>query len=307
MDGRLKTMIPGRFAARCVGLLMLLAGIASAPAAQAPMGGGMRGQGGGQGGGQLPPGTAQRGGQFPQQQMQARMNAGIETLSYQFEPTGERLEFALFVPRKIKKAKEPKAPAPLIVALHALNTGPAMLVNDLATTADRLGYIVVGPSGYRLDGWFGFQTPGASGNDRRKIEFSEQGVLNVLDIVRAKYNIEENRIYLAGMSMGATGALYLGRKYPEKWAAIAAMAPGVPDAGAGFEVMSRVPLMFMIGDRDELLPIDGTRKAVNRLREAGVSIQYIEIKGGGHAAPIRSGPPEVFKFFEKHKVRAAGP
>lgn len=58
--------------------------------------------------------------------------------SYLFEPAGERLEYALFVPRKIGKSKQPAA---LIVALHALNTGPVMLVNDLATTADRLAYI----------------------------------------------------------------------------------------------------------------------------------------------------------------------
>lgn len=287
-----------------VGLLLMLAGIAAAPAGQAPAGGGM----GGRQAGQMPPGVAQRqGGMLPQQQVpQLRLHAGIETLSYRFEPTGERLEFALFVPRKIRKSKEPAAPAALIVALHALNAAPAMLVNDLAATADRLGYIVVGPSGYRPDAWFGFQRPGAGEEARRKSEFSEQDVLNVLEIVRAKYNIDEDRIYLAGMSMGATGVLHLGRKYPEKWAAIAAMAPGVPDAGAGFEVMSRVPLMFMIGDRDELLPIEGARNSVARLREAGVSVQYTEIRGGGHASPIRSGPPAVFKFFEKHKARATG-
>jgi predicted peptidase len=285
----------------CVGLLLLLAGIAAASAGQAPGGGGMRGQ--------LPPGAAQRRGVMipPQQQMpQSRPNAGIDALSYQFQPTGERLEFSLFVPRKIRKSKEPAAPAPLIIALHGLNTPSAMLVNDLAGTADRLGYIVVGPSGYRPDAWYGFVRPGNDEDERRKSEYSEQDVLNVLAIVRDKYNIDDNRIYLAGMSMGATGVLYLGRKYPDKWAAIAAMAPGVPDSGAGFNVMRRVPLMLMIGDQDELLPIDGMRKSLARLREEGVSVQYTEIRGGGHASPIRPGPAEVFKFFEKHKARPTG-
>src|SRR5690606_18740360 len=115
-----------------------------------------------------------------------------------------------------------------------------------------------------------------------KSEYSEQDVLRVLELVRAEYNVDEERIYLAGMSMGGTGVLHLGRKYPEQWAAIAAMAPGVPDAGAGFEVMRDVPLMIMIGDRDELLPIEGMRNALARLREAGVAVQYFEIRGGGH-------------------------
>jgi predicted peptidase len=281
-------------------VVLLLAGITTAPAGQAPGGGGMRGQ--------LPPGAGQRRGGMPprQQAPQPRLQAGIEMLNYRFEPTGERLEFALFVPRKVKNLKEPGSPVPLIIALHGLNSPPAMLVNDLAGAADRLGYIVVGPSGYRPDAWYGFARPGAGDDERRKTDYSEQDVLNVLEIVRSKYNIDEDRVYLAGMSMGGTGVLHLGRKYPDKWAAIAAMAPGVPDAGAGFEVMSQVPLMIMIGDQDELLPIAGMRKALSRLREDGVSVQYHEIRGGGHASPIRNGPPEVFKFFEKHKSRATG-
>jgi hypothetical protein len=44
-----------------------------------------------------------------------------------------------------------------------------------------------------------------------------------------------------------------------------------------------------------------------RLREAGVNVQYFEIRGGGHAAPIRNEPPEVFRFFEKHKPSTKKP
>lgn len=230
--------------------------------------------------------------------MQRGLNGGIQVKSYAFEPTGEQLQYVLFVPRKAARSK---SPVPLIVALHGLGTPPQMLVNDLTSGAERHGYIVVGPSGYRPDGWYGFVRPGMGETEERKSAYSEQDVLNVLAIVRREHNIDERRIYLAGMSMGGTGVLHLGRKYPGQWAAIAAMAPGVPDAGNGFEVMRDTPLMIMIGDRDELLPIEGMRKSLARLREAGVNVQYFEIRGGNHAAPIRNGPPEVFRFFERHK------
>jgi predicted peptidase len=229
------------------------------------------------------------------------LHAGILMKRYAFEPTGEQLEYALFVPRK---AAQSKTPVPLIVALHGLGTAPQMLVNDLASGAERGGYIVVGPSGYRPDGWYGYLRPGMDEAAQRKSSLSEQDVLNVIDIVRRDHAIDERRIYLAGMSMGATGALYLGRKYPDRWAAVAAMAPGVPDGGEGFEPMRDVPLMIMIGDRDELLPIDGMREALARVRDSGVNVDYFEIRGGDHAAPIRQGPPEVFRFFEKHKAPA---
>jgi predicted peptidase len=232
------------------------------------------------------------------------MHAGIQIKSYVFEPTGETLEYALFVPRKAARSK---APVPLIVALHGLGTPPQMLVDDLTSGAERHGYIVAGPSGYRPDGWYGYVRPGMGEDGERKSAYSEQDVLNVVEIVRRDHDIDARRIYLAGTSMGGTGVLHLGRKYPGQWAAIAAMAPGVPDGGAGFEAMRATPLLFMIGDRDELLPIEGARNSVARMREAGVSIHYLEIRGGGHAAPIRNGPPEVFRFFEKHKPATKQP
>lgn len=286
-----------------LGALLLAAPWDATP--QIQPGGGARSQGGAPpaGGvrGRLPPGAAAPGNRGMAAPMQRGVHAGIQMKSYVFEPTGETLQYALFVP---PKAAQSKTPVPLIVALHALNAPPQMLVNDLASGAERHGYIVVGPSGYRPDGWYGFVRRGMGEAEERKSAFSEQDVRNVVEIVRRDHNIDEHRIYLAGMSMGGTGVLHLGRKYPGHWAAIAAMAPGVPDAGAGFEVMRDTPLMIMIGDRDELLPIEGMRNALARLREAGVSVQYFEIRGGNHAAPIRSGPPEVFRFFGKHKPAA---
>jgi len=269
-------------------------------------GGGARSQGGappaGGARGGLPPGATAPGRRGMAAPRQRGVHAGIQMKSYVFEPTGETLQYALFVPPRAAKSK---TPVPLIVALHGLGSPPQMLVNDLTSGAERHGYIVVGPSGYRPDGWYGFVRRGMGEAGERKSAYSEQDVLNVLEIVRRDYNIDERRIYLAGTSMGGTGVLHLGRKYPGQWAAIAAMAPGVPDAGAGFEVMRVTPLMIMIGDRDELLPIEGMRNSLARLREAGISVQYFEIRGGNHAAPIRSGPPEVFRFFEKHKPVAS--
>lgn len=254
--------------------------------------------------GRPPPGTPVPGNRPMDAPVQRGLHAGIQMKSYVFEPTGETLQYALFVPRKAARSK---SPVPLIIALHGLGSQPQMLVNDLASGAERHGYIVVGPSGYRPDGWYGHVGPRMSQAELNTTAYSEQDVLNVLEIVRRDYDIDESRIYLAGMSMGGTGVLHLGRKYPGRWAAIASMAPGVPDGGTGFEVMRDTPLMIMIGDQDELLPIGATRNSLARLREAGVTVQYFEIRGGGHAAPIRSAPPEVFRFFEKHKPAAKKP
>jgi poly(3-hydroxybutyrate) depolymerase len=229
--------------------------------------------------------------------MRPRIHSGIKMRSYTFEPTGEKLEYAILVPRKASRSNQP---SPLIIALHGLNMPPVTIANDLATLAEREGYIVAAPTGYRLDGWYGHVLPGMSESKRREVEFSEQDVLNVLEIVRRDHSIDDKRIHLVGMSMGGTGVLHLARKYPGRWAAVAALAPGVPDAGRGFESVRGTPLMIMLGDRDQLIPIDQARSWVARMRESGVAIEYFELQGGNHGSP-HFHIAEVFKFLKKYR------
>ena len=44
--------------------------------------------------------------------------------------------------------------------------------------------------------------------------------IEVLNIAKEKFNIDENRVYLTGHSMGGHGAWYLGANYPDQFAAI---------------------------------------------------------------------------------------
>jgi len=48
--------------------------------------------------------------------------------------------------------------------------------------------------------------------------------MNVLDMIRKEFNIDENRTYLMGHSMGGAGSIYLGVKYASIWAAVGAEA-----------------------------------------------------------------------------------
>lgn len=287
--------------------VILLSG-ALAPAGQAPPGG-MRPQPGGPppGGMRPQPGMPQPGASFPPsgqpRQQRPGLHAGIEMRTYAFEPTGEQLEYAVFVPPRIKRSKS-DTPVPLIIALHGLGMPPATIANGLAEAADRRGYIIAAPTGYRLNGWYGYQGPNP---DQRTVEHSEQDVMNVLARMRADFNIDERQIFLVGSSMGGTGVLHLARKYPGTWAAVAALAPGVPDGGVGFEAVRGTPVMIMIGDRDQLIPIDTVRAAVARLRESGVALEYHEIRGGDHTSPDRQGMSQVFKFLDGHRADEAKP
>ena len=81
--------------------------------------------------------------------------------------------------------------------------------------AEKRGYIIAAPLGYRIDGGYGR----SMGGDRKnRSQFSEQDVMHVLALVRKDYKIDDQRIYLMGHSMGGIGTWVLGAKYPQIWA-----------------------------------------------------------------------------------------
>ncbi|MCS7316160.1 MAG: alpha/beta hydrolase-fold protein, partial [Bryobacterales bacterium] len=61
---------------------------------------------------------------------------------------------------------------------------------------------------------------------------AEKDVYDVLADVRKRLSVDEDRIYLTGLSMGGGGALRLALTRPDVWAAVAAVCPAIP---AGLE------------------------------------------------------------------------
>lgn len=152
-----------------------------------------------------------------------------------------------------------------------------MLSKQAVDLAEEGGYILVGPMGYNERGWYGmpFGIPGktppkraqtadntapkpkpkgsmfSNPNDPPNLrELSEKDVMNVLDIVRKEYNIDENRIYLMGHSMGGAGTLYLGTKYPSIWAALAPIAPAAFGIESDrLEKIKNMPIITLVQNR----------------------------------------------------------
>src|ERR1700741_1894237 len=104
----------------------------------------------------------------------------------------------MYVPNAYNASK----PAPLIVALHGLGgTEDSFFTgydNQVVRLAEQHGYIVAAPLGYRVDGSYGWGlgTPPTDPVTRRVQENSEKDVMQVLQLVRQQYRIDENRIYL---------------------------------------------------------------------------------------------------------------
>ncbi|MCI3131087.1 alpha/beta hydrolase-fold protein [Phenylobacterium aquaticum] len=227
---------------------------------------------------------------------------GLQNRAYRFAETGELVPYQVFAP----SAWTPDRKWPLVVALHGANLDETNMLgrNDaqMQKLADRHGFVVVAPLGYRLNSAYGsqrgFSRAIAGDQDERKHR-SELDVLRVTELVEAEYNIDPHRRYLTGNSMGGGGTWWIGGQHPELWAALAPGAYGgvLPEDAPG---LAKTPIFAVVGDRDELGMLDRVRASLATLRAAGVSPIYLEVSGGTHSSAYDRALPEIFNFFENH-------
>jgi len=281
-------------------------------------------------GGQAP-GAGRGGGGFA-----ADPRAQVRT--YHFADANQDMQYCVFASSKVSK----NTPAPLIVSLHGMGAPPTIMCNPTAVNlAEEGGYVLVAPMGYSTTGWFGSPVinmgagrgrgrgaapgPGAGAappagaaaapaaapaqpgpSDEQIAKWSEQDVMNVLDMMRKEFSVDPKRVYLTGHSMGGAGALFLGAKYANLWAAVAPVSP------ASFmmnnnraEILGKikaagVPMLLITGDADEVVAPSNTRMWAATLKELNVDHVYIEQPGITHGPVITSSQKEIYDFFAKH-------
>ena len=222
---------------------------------------------------------------------------------YLLDAANEIMPYHMYVPSKYDGSRA----FPLIIALHGLGgTEDAFFDNyekAFPPLAERHGYIVAAPLGYRVDGSYGWGlgTPPADPATRRVQERSEADVMEVLRLVRQQYKIDENRIYLAGHSMGAIGTWRIAPKYPDLFAAIATFSgSGQP---ATLERIKHVPEFVVHGDNDPTVNVEGSRAMVAKAKELGIEVKYTEVPGGTHSSVVAPNFAGAFDFFDAHVKR----
>jgi predicted peptidase len=120
-------------------------------------------------------------------------------------------------------------------------------------------------------------------------------------MVRKEFNVDDRRIYLMGHSLGGGGALHMGEKYADKWAAVAPLAP----AAFGFEwtaqsKLKNVPLLIMQGEADTTVRPASSQALADQLRALNFKCDIKIMPGLDHGTIIAGAMPDVFKFFGEH-------
>lgn len=123
---------------------------------------------------------------------------------------------------------------PLVIYLHGAGGDASVLRTHaggaITTQLDARGWIGVAPDGRR----WGLQREcnsefsiGYVDRDDPDVGPGEQDILDLVDWAEANYDIDPDRIYLMGFSFGGRGAYVIALKNPDRFAAVAPLAPVV--------------------------------------------------------------------------------
>jgi len=189
---------------------------------------------------------------------------------------GQTMRYSLFVP-----TEKTEAPLPLVLCLHGAggNTDAANLLAS-AEMQKKHPCIVMAPA---CDGkstrWTESEFRG--GADVRSVM---PELIETLDAVIAETKADAARIYITGQSMGGMGTWGIIAKHASKFAA------AVPVCGIwqtqDAAKMNGVAIWAFHGDKDEAVPVTGSRDMIEALKKAEVKPEpkYTEFPGVGHGS-----------------------
>ena len=147
--------------------------------------------------------------------------------------------------------------------------------------------------------------------------YQEQAYVRPLEWARLHLNIDDDRVYITGYSLGGHQSWHLATMFPHLFAGAVPMA-GVPAfEGAPYtchlyhENLSHLPLWAVWGENDKATPpdlgnADVCREAAARLKALGIAtFRGTELPGAGHGESFP--PPEEFRKFLAAGRRQAVP
>lgn len=206
-------------------------------------------------------------------------------------PSGDSLQYRLLRPEVEKTGKK----YPLVLFLHGagergsdnekqLMHGGQMFLNPV--NREKHPAFVVMPQ-CPEDGYWAYASRPASFVPAEmpvglEVTSIFRFVKALLDTYIAMPQVDKNRVYIIGLSMGGMGTYDMVIRYPEVFAA------AIPICGTvnPQRLIAAKDVSFRIfhGDVDAIVPVEGSREAYKALKACGATVDYIEFPGCNHGS-----------------------
>ena len=218
----------------------------------------------------------------------------------------------------ITPATHAGGPAALFLSLHGASVEA---INQAASYAAKSWGHIVAPTNRRP---YGFNWE----------DWGRDDAMEVLSLIKTKYQIDESRVYLTGHSMGGHGVYHLGSLFPDQFAAIGPSAGWIsfwtyrvrekvenPSAIRQMLMRANLPsetftmarnfsqlgIYILHGSEDDNVLPEQSRMMAKHLSTFHHDFIYHEEKGAGHWWDISDAPgadcvdwPPMFDFFARH-------
>jgi predicted esterase len=212
-------------------------------------------------------------------------------LAYRSGFDGKLVPYRVYLPATYHAGRK----YPLILLLHGAGGDETDFLEGYRGTwpkaAEEHGYILAAVSGRGpVSGY-------------AKANGAEQDVLDVLELVKARYSVDAARVYLGGHSMGSAGTWRIGLTFAERFAGLIPIAGTSAAVLPGLELQmktgaKKLPVLMVCGEKDALVAVTGCREVAERAKGMGAPVEYKEYPGQDHLSVVPAAVTDVFRWLE---------
>jgi len=127
-------------------------------------------------------------------------------------------------------------------------------------------------------------------------------LMALIDDVVGRYRIDEDRIYVTGLSMGGYGTWTLAGAYPDRFAAIAPICGGGMRFSARSIAQAKLPTWVFHGGKDRTVPIEESQRMVDMMERFEGDVKFTIYPKAQHDSWTETyNNPELYKWFLSHR------
>jgi predicted peptidase len=127
----------------------------------------------------------------------------------------------------------------------------------------------------------------------------------LLDEIVDRYAVDENRIYVTGLSMGGFATWTLATEFPGRFAAIAPICGGgIPHRA---RLLSNMPIWAFHGAKDPVISLAYSQEMVNAVNAAGGNATLTIYPDAGHNSWTETyDNPELYEWLLRQNLQSKG-